>query len=64
MDNNTTIGTIGGTIFALITINADTIISTIIVAILGAVTSFFTSLLLKELIKNIKKPKIDRSDNE
>lgn len=63
MDNNTAIGTVGGTVFALITINSDTIASTILVAILGATTSFFTSLFLKYLLREVKKLKQDGSNN-
>ena len=63
MDNNTAIGTVGGTVFALITINSDTIASTILVAILGAITSFFTSLFLKYLLREFKKLKQNGSNN-
>lgn len=55
MQHSTAIGTAGGTLLAIITINANTIISTAIVAAVGATVSFFTSLLLKWLIQKFNK---------
>lgn len=52
MTHSTAYGTAGGTILALITVNANTIIATVIVAVVGATASFFTSLFFKWLVSS------------
>ena len=54
-NNDTIIGTIGGTLLSIIAIPTQTIVTTIIVAVIGATVSFFTSLILKEIYKRFKK---------
>lgn len=45
--NDTIIGTIGGTLLAVVTVNSSTFITTVVVAVIGSTTSFFVSLFLK-----------------
>lgn len=53
--HSTAIGTIGGTLMAIITVNATTIVATVIVAAIGAITSFFVSLFLKWMTSKVIK---------
>lgn len=53
-NDSTVIGTIGGTLLTIFSVNANTLINTIIVAIVGATTSFLVSLFLKWSVNKIK----------
>ena len=55
-DNNTKVGTAGGTMLTILAnINSGDIIKTSVLAGVGAVVSFGVTLLLKLLIKRLKK---------
>ena len=55
-DNNTKVGTAGGTMLTILAnINCGDLIKTAVLAGVGAVVSFGVTLLLKLLIKRLKK---------
>ena len=55
-DNNTKVGTAGGTMLAILAnINSGDLIRTGVLAAVGAAVSFGVTLLLKLLIKRLKK---------
>ena len=55
-DNNTKVGTAGGTMLTILAnINSGDLIRTGVLAAVGAVVSFGVTLLLKLLIKRLKK---------
>ncbi len=55
MINETKIGTLGGTLLSIITVNTTDVANTIAVAAIGAITSFFVSLLIKKLWEKLTK---------
>jgi hypothetical protein len=56
MDNNTLMGTAGGTFLSVVpNLSSDDIAKTVVLATVGAVVSFTISLLLKSLNKKHKK---------
>jgi len=56
MDNNTLMGTAGGTFLSVApNLSSDDVAKTVILATVGAVVSFTISLLLKSLTKKHKK---------
>ena len=55
--DTTAIGTVGGTVFALITIPTQTMATTVICAVIGATTSFLVTITLKGIWNKIKNRK-------